>query len=107
AAFPVEKLGDLQRARADRGIGRANDRALGRARDDLTPAMLERGIVEDLVAEQRPVLHQAIHRLNPVQQTGVRSIGAGRERALPTAAAVIGRRAAPRSPAIPDSSAPR
>jgi hypothetical protein len=37
------------------------DRALDRARDDLAIAMVRGGVVNDAMAQQRPILHQAEH----------------------------------------------
>src|SRR6185437_2365426 len=37
------------------------DRALDRARDDLAFAMVRGGVVNDAMAQQRPILHQAEH----------------------------------------------
>ena len=58
---PRQALCQLERAAAQLGIGRAHDRPLQRARHDLAPAMLPGGMVEDLVAQQRPFLHETVH----------------------------------------------
>ena len=61
-AVALQPLGDLKRPSADFGVGGAHDRTLDRPRHDLTVAVLSRRVVQDLVAQQRPVLHQSEHR---------------------------------------------
>lgn len=55
-------VGDALGPIADLGVGRAHDRALDRSADHLAMTVPERGMVDDLVEGQRPVLHQALHR---------------------------------------------
>ena len=61
----LQPLGNLQRALARLPVGGAHDRALDRARDDLAVRMLSGRVVENLVAEQRPFLHQSEHCVPP------------------------------------------
>ncbi len=60
-AHGVELLGNAQRPRADFLVVGAVDRPLDRARHHLPPAMIDRRMVQELVAKQRPVLHQSQH----------------------------------------------
>ena len=60
-AVLLQPLRHLQRARADLGIVGCVDRALDRARDDLALAMIRGGMVDDAMAQQWPILHQAEH----------------------------------------------
>jgi hypothetical protein len=62
-AVPGQALRHLQGARADLAIAGAMDRALDRARHDWPRRMLRRGVVDDAVDEQGPVLHEALHGL--------------------------------------------
>ena len=67
-AFPVEALRRPEGALPERGIGGAHDRPLHRARHDLPVAVLARRMIEDLVAQQRPFLHQPEHGSLPCFQ---------------------------------------
>ena len=61
-AVLLQPLRDLQRARAD--LARSwwsMDRSFDRARDDLAFAVKRGGVVDDAMAQQRPILHQAEH----------------------------------------------
>ena len=65
-AVPVafEPLGDPEGPAADLAICRPHDRPLDRTRDDFPATVLLRRVVEDLVTEQWPLLHQAAHRIS-------------------------------------------
>ena len=60
-AVLLQPLRDLERAGADLGIVGGVDRPFDRARDDLALAMVHGGVVDDAMAQQRPILHQAEH----------------------------------------------
>src|SRR5262245_3232121 len=60
-AVLVQSLGNLQCAGAHFGIVGRVDWTLNRARNDLSPAMIFGGMVDDAMAQQRPFLHQAEH----------------------------------------------
>ncbi len=47
------------------GIGRRVDRPFDRARHDRPLAVVDRGVVDDAMAKQRPVLHQPEHGVSP------------------------------------------
>ena len=51
----------FERAGADLGVVGLYDRPFDRARDDLALAMKNGGMVDDAMAQQRPILHQAEH----------------------------------------------
>ena len=59
-AVALEALRDFQRAAAHCGVIGAVDGAFDRARDDFLGAM-DRGVVDNPVTQQRPVLHQSKH----------------------------------------------
>ena len=61
-----ELLGDAHRAAANVAIVRAMDRAFDQARHDLAVGMLDGGEIDDLVDQQRPILHQTQHEFPPV-----------------------------------------
>jgi hypothetical protein len=61
----IEPLGDAQRAGAQLAIVRAMDRPFHRAGDDFSTAMMLRRVIDQLVAKQRPILHQPAHRSLP------------------------------------------
>src|SRR5262249_54167779 len=61
-ALLLEPLCHLQGARSDLAVGGAVDRSLDRAGHDLAVAVLDRGVIDDAMAQQRPVLHQSLHR---------------------------------------------
>ncbi len=61
-----EPLRDLQRAAAQIAIVGAMDRAFDKPADDLAARMLDGGEIDDLVNQQRPILHQPEHRSPPV-----------------------------------------
>ena len=69
-AVALQPLRHLQRAGADVAIGGAHDRPFDRARHDLAAAVLARRVIEDLVAKQRPFLHQPKHCDPPRTATG-------------------------------------
>src|SRR6202012_370494 len=64
-AVAVEPLPDPQRAGADLGIVGLMDRSLDRAGDDGAIAMIGRGMIDDAVAQKRPVLHEPEHGIPP------------------------------------------
>src|SRR5215204_309387 len=61
-AVAVEPLRKLQRSSSDFGVVRLVDRPLDRARHHGTLPVLDRGMVDDAMAQERPILHQAKHR---------------------------------------------
>jgi hypothetical protein len=65
-AVTVEALRDPARPAAHVAIVGAMDRPLHRARDHGAIAVLDRRVVDELVAEQRPFLHQSTHRFLPL-----------------------------------------
>ena len=60
-AVAIEPLREAQRARAHLGVVRGVHMAFDRAGDDRSLGMVESGMVDDAVAEQRPILHQPEH----------------------------------------------
>src|SRR5262245_42257205 len=62
-AVLVQPFGNFQCAGAHVGIVGRVDWTLNRARDDLPPAMIFGGMVDDAMAQQRPILHQAEHSI--------------------------------------------
>ena len=62
---PVEAAGDAPSAGVHLAIVGPVDRPLDRPRDHLAIAVLDRGVVDDLVTKQRPFLHQSAHRSLP------------------------------------------
>ena len=64
-AVLVQPLRHLERALADLPVVRRVDRAFDRARDDRPAAVLDRGMVDDAMAQQRPILHQTEHGVPP------------------------------------------
>ena len=60
-AVLAEPLRHPQRPLAQVGVIRGVERAFDRAGDDLPLGIIGRGVVEDAVAQQRPVLHQPEH----------------------------------------------
>ena len=60
-AVLLQPLRHLQRAGADFGVVGLVDRPLDRAGDDLALAVKRGGMVDDAMAQQRPILHQAEH----------------------------------------------
>ncbi len=60
-----QALRDLERALANVRIGGLYDRSFDRARDNFPLAVLDRPVIDDPVANQRPVLHQAEHGTPP------------------------------------------
>ena len=58
----VEALGEAQRTAAESAIVGAVDRTFHGAGYDRTIGMRDRGVVENLVAEQRPILHETEHK---------------------------------------------
>src|SRR5437667_3825969 len=64
-AVAVEPLRDFQCAIADFPVVGAMDRAFDRPRHDLLRAMNERGMLDNPVTQQRPILHQTKHTKFP------------------------------------------
>ena len=60
-AVAVEPLGHPQRPAADRPVGGGHQRAFHRARMDGALAMVQCGMIDDAMAQKRPVLHQSQH----------------------------------------------
>ena len=61
----IEPLCHPERSRAQRPIVGAVNRPFDRARDDLALAMMLCRVIDQLVAKQRPILHQPAHRSLP------------------------------------------
>ncbi len=61
----VERVGQPFRPRRDLGVGRAMDRAVGAARDDLAFAVPAGGIVDERRDQKRTLLHQSKHSSLP------------------------------------------
>src|SRR5215211_4948047 len=59
--FALQALRNFERACTDAGIGGTMHRAFDRARHHLARAMLDRRMVDDAMAEERPILHQSKH----------------------------------------------
>ena len=57
----LQRLGDAARAGMDGAIVRPADRPFHGARDDFAVAVIERGMIENFMDQQRPVLHQTQH----------------------------------------------
>jgi hypothetical protein len=70
-AFLLEPLRDLEGTLAHLAVIGAVDRALDGARDDLAIAMLSGGVVDDLMAQQRPILHQSKHWASLLRNSGL------------------------------------
>jgi hypothetical protein len=64
-AVTLEPLCHPQRAGADLGVIGLMDRALDRTRNYGPVAMVDRGVVDDAVAQERPVLHEPEHGFPP------------------------------------------
>src|SRR5688572_12344969 len=64
-AVLAESLRQLQRSPAGCGVGRAVDPAFDRTGHDRPVGMVDRGMIDDPVAEQWPILHQAEHGVSP------------------------------------------
>ena len=56
-----QALRQTQRPLADVGVGRGVYRPFDRARDDRPLGVVDSGMIDDAMAEQRPVLHQPKH----------------------------------------------
>src|SRR5581483_8367494 len=65
-AILLQPLRDLQRAGADLGIVGGDDRPLDRSRHHRPLSMIDGGVVDDAMAQQRPILHQAEHGVSPL-----------------------------------------
>src|SRR4029079_13775727 len=61
-AVPLQPLRDLKRPGANLRVVRRVHWSFDRTRDDGAIAMLDRGMVDDAMAQQRPILHQAKHQ---------------------------------------------
>ena len=72
----LQPLRHLPGAPRDVGIGGGADRPLHRARHHLAGAVDAGGVVDDLVAEERPLLHQALHG-HPSLERGGRTATSG------------------------------
>jgi len=63
AAIPVQSLGELERAFANPCVVGSVERAFDRSRHDLSFSVIDCGMVDDLVAKQRPFLHHSKHMI--------------------------------------------
>ena len=63
-AFLFQPLRDLQCTLADLAVVGAMDRAFDGAGDNLAIAVLNGGVVDDAMAQKRPILHQTEHRVS-------------------------------------------
>ena len=61
----VERAGDLFRPHRNFGVGRAMDRAVGVARDDLASPVLTGRVVDQCRNQKRTLLHQSKHGFPP------------------------------------------
>jgi hypothetical protein len=64
-AVPFQPLRDTQCAGADFGVIGAVQRPFDRARDHRAVGVIDRGMVDDPVAKQRPILHETEHENPP------------------------------------------
>ena len=64
-AVAVEPLRHAQGAGADFGVVGAVDRPFDRARDHRPLAVIERGVIDDAMAQERPILHKPEHGVPP------------------------------------------
>src|SRR5215510_15442691 len=64
-AVLVEPLCQSQGAGADLGIVGGVKRAFDRAGDDWPLGVVDRGMIDDAMAQKRPVLHQPKHGVSP------------------------------------------
>src|SRR5690606_31567246 len=62
---PLQPLREPQRPCPYIGVGGSHDRSLDRSGDDFAMAVLQGRMVNDLVTEQRPLLHQTEHNASP------------------------------------------
>jgi hypothetical protein len=58
---PIKALRNLQRSPPQCGVSRGVDRAFDRTRHDLPFGMVAGCVINDAMAEQRPILHQSKH----------------------------------------------
>ena len=65
-AVRVERSGHLARALGDRAVIGAFDGAFHTARYHFALGVIERGVIDDLVDQERPVLHQPQHARFPL-----------------------------------------
>jgi hypothetical protein len=72
-AVLLEALGDPERAAAHFAVIRRVDRAFHRAADHRPVRMMDRGVVDDAVAKQRPLLHEALHEFPPRTSCALRA----------------------------------
>ena len=70
-AVAVEALGDLQGAGADLRIVGGHQRAFDRARMDAARTVVQCRVIDDAMAQQRPVLHQSQHGSLPGRRPSV------------------------------------
>ena len=64
-AVAFEPLRHAQRPRPDLDVIGGMDRPFDRPRDHLTAAVIECRVIDDAMAQQRPILHQAKHGVSP------------------------------------------
>src|SRR6185312_1549448 len=82
-AIAREALGDFQRAGAQIAIADAMDRAFDEPRDHLLVAVLHTGEIDDLVNDQRPILHLAQHEQPPLAANAADGRGQNARRRRP------------------------
>src|SRR5439155_23600841 len=70
-AVAVQPLRDLQGAVADLDVIGAVDRAFDRARDDFLRSVILGRVLDNPVAQQRPILHQTMHLNVPPGRYGL------------------------------------
>jgi hypothetical protein len=66
-AIALQALGNTQRAQPHITVIRAMERAFDGTADDLPPRMLDGGVVQHLMHQQGPILHQSQHGFPPGQ----------------------------------------
>jgi hypothetical protein len=62
----LQPLRHLERAGADVAVVGGADRPLDRPADDFAVAVKQSGVIDDAMAQKRPVLHQPKHGIPPV-----------------------------------------
>ena len=85
-AFHFQPFCDLQGAAVNGAVVGAMDRPLDGARDDFTAAVVKRRMVQNLVAKQRPFLHQSEHVFSSlvpdIERTGLFGVWRAKPRNL-------------------------
>src|SRR5437870_6961953 len=70
-AVALQHLRDFQRALVNFGVIGADNRAFDRAGDDLLRSVIPGRVLDNPVAQQRPILHQTTHPNVPPDRYGV------------------------------------